>query len=124
MDGLHLQGVAEDEGKALLLAQIGDPVPAEQALDGDGQVHPVGGESLQELVAVTGQLPVDEDLSFLVEDAQIETAGVEVDTAVMNMLFRVESQSRPPFLGFPPTAYRGGRLKGASNQYPRPQADG
>jgi hypothetical protein len=53
MDRLHLQGV-----EALLLAKVGQPVPAEQALDSDGQVFAVGCQSLQQLLSVTRQLPV------------------------------------------------------------------
>jgi len=30
--------VAEDEGDALVLTEIGEPVPAEHALDGDDEV--------------------------------------------------------------------------------------
>jgi hypothetical protein len=123
MDRFHVESVAEDESDPLFATQVGDPIPAEQALDGDRQVLSIGSEGLQQLLSVTRQLSVDEGLSFLVEDAEIEATGVEVDTAVMNMLFRVESQSRPPFFGFPPTAYRSGRLEGASNQYPRDAAD-
>jgi hypothetical protein len=44
---------------------------------------------------------------------------VEIDATVMNMLFGVESHRRGLLSWFPPTAYRGGRPKGASNQYPR-----
>jgi hypothetical protein len=91
VDSLHLQCMAEDEGEALLGAEVGAPVPAEEAFDSDDQVFAVGPESAQELLTIAGELLVDEDIAGLIEDAQIEAAGVEVDAAVVNMLFPVES---------------------------------
>jgi hypothetical protein len=37
VNGLHVDGVAEREDDALRLAQIGEPVTAEQALTGDDE---------------------------------------------------------------------------------------
>src|SRR5436305_1606151 len=123
VDGLHVESVAEDKLEALLVAQVGDPVPAEQTFDGDHQVLSVGGESLQQQLALTGQLPVHQSLALLVQDAEIEAASVEVDTTVVNMLSGVESHRGLLSWSSQPTAYRGGRLKGASNQYPGGRAD-
>src|SRR5947199_10775847 len=75
VDGLHVESVAEDKLEALLVAQVGDPVPAEQTFDGDHQVLSVGGESLQQQLALTGQLPVHQSLALLVQDAEIEAAS-------------------------------------------------
>jgi hypothetical protein len=91
MDGLHVEGVPEDELDALLGAEVGDPVPAEEALDGHDQAFAVGLEDAQEFLSVAGELLVDDGLAVLVEDADIEAASVEVDAAGVNMLFRVES---------------------------------
>jgi hypothetical protein len=124
VDGLHVESVAEDKSEALFAAQVGDPIPAEQAFDGDRQVLSVGGESPQQLVSVTGKLPVHEGIALLVQDADIEAASVEVDTTVVNMLSGVESHRGLLSWSSQPTAYRGGRLKGASNQYPGGRADG
>ena len=118
VDGLHVQSVAEDELDPLLAAQVGDPVPAEQALDGDDQILSVGGEGLQKLLCFAGHLPVDQGIALLVQDAEIEAASMKIDSAVMNMLSGVESHRGLLSWFSQPTAYRGGRLKGASNQYP------
>ena len=40
VDRLHVEGVAEDEGDVLTGAEIGEPIPAEDALDADDQVVP------------------------------------------------------------------------------------
>jgi hypothetical protein len=45
-DGLHVQGVADHEGDALLPAQVGQPVPDEHALDADDQVVAEGERAL------------------------------------------------------------------------------
>jgi hypothetical protein len=119
MDRLHIESVAEDKGEALFATQVSDPVPAEQALDGDRQVLSMGDESLQQLISITGQLPVHEGFALRVQDAEIEAASVEVDTAVVKMLLGVESHRGLLSWSSQPTAYRGGRPEGTSNQYPR-----
>jgi len=43
VDGFHVQGVAEDEGEAFARAQVGDPIPGEDALDGHHEVVAVRG---------------------------------------------------------------------------------
>jgi hypothetical protein len=40
MNGLHVEGVAENEGNVVLGTQIGQPVPGEHALDAHDQVLP------------------------------------------------------------------------------------
>jgi hypothetical protein len=87
MDGFHVEGVPEDELDAVLGAEVGSPVPAEEAFDGDDEPLAVGLEDAQELLAVPGELLVDDGLSGLVEDADVEAAGVEADTAGMDVLF-------------------------------------
>lgn len=91
MDSLHLESMAEDELDALFVAEVGDPIPAEEALDSDSQVLAVGFEGPEELVSVAVELPVDEGFAFLVEDAEIQAPSVEVDAAVVTMLLGIES---------------------------------
>ena len=68
------------------------------------------------------QLAVDEDFADLIEDAEVEATGVQVDPAVVLVLLGVESHrgllSRGSWIRpQQPTAWVG--RKGASNQYPR-----
>jgi hypothetical protein len=56
---------------------------------------------------------VDEGLAALVKDAEVQAAGVQGNPAVVPTLLGVANSSRPP------TAYRVGSRKVASNQYPR-----
>ena len=74
-----------------------DPVPAEEALAGNDESLAVGHEDAQKLLAVAGDLLVEEGVSGHTEDADIEATGVEADAAGVNMLFRVESH-RVPFM--------------------------
>ena len=40
VNGLHVEGVAEDEGDAFAGAEVCEPVPGEHALDGHDEVFP------------------------------------------------------------------------------------
>ena len=37
MDGFHVEGVPQDPGDCLFSAEIGEPIPGEQAFDRDDQ---------------------------------------------------------------------------------------
>jgi hypothetical protein len=118
VDRLHVEGMAEDELDVLLAAQVGDPVPAEQALDSDHQILPVRSQGLGQQLSITGQFLVDQGFPLLVQDAEIEAASVEVDTAVMNMLSGVESHRGLLSWSSQPIAYRGGRGGGLESVSP------
>ena len=78
MDGLHVESVAEDEGDGVLGTEVGEPVPAEDALAGYDQVLPVGFDGFEEAFSVAGKVLVKQDVALGVQDAQIESAGVKV----------------------------------------------
>ena len=65
-DGFHIEGVAEDEGDALVGAEIGQPVPAEDALGTDDQVVAVGSDGLEEELGFAAEPLVQADLTLLV----------------------------------------------------------
>jgi hypothetical protein len=46
VDGFHVQGVSENESDLLVVAEVGQPVPGEQALDGDDEIVAEGGDGL------------------------------------------------------------------------------
>ena len=58
--------MAEDEGDVLPGAQVGEPVPGEDALDGDDEVVAVGRDGCEEPLGVARDVPVQEDLAVLV----------------------------------------------------------
>ena len=96
VDGFHVEGMAEGEGDLVLGAEVGEPVPVEDALRRDDQVFPVGFDSLEEAGSVAGEVLVKQDVALGVKNAQIHGAGVKVDTAVMLMLLGIEAHGSPP----------------------------
>lgn len=50
--------MAEGQLDPLVLAEVGDPVPAEETLDSYGQILAAGFEDAEELVAIAGELLV------------------------------------------------------------------
>jgi hypothetical protein len=66
-------------------------VPGEDALDADNQVFAVGGNSFQKRFGPCLHIPVQHDLTVLIQDAEIHGAGVQVDPAVKLVLLGVES---------------------------------
>ena len=91
MDGLHGEGVAQDEGNALTGAEVGQPVPGEDPFDADHQVLAVGGHRLQKRFGPCLHLPVEQDLPVPVQDAEVHGAGVQVDATIKLVLLGVES---------------------------------
>ena len=118
VDGFHVEGMAEDEGNTLIGAEIGQPVPAEDALGSDDQVVTVGSDSLEEEIWVAPELLVEADLALLVEDAEIEIATMEVDAAGVLVLDRIEAHGSPPGLDVVWHQHPAYRLRGRSRRGP------
>lgn len=91
VDGLHEEGVTEDEGDLFPGTEIGQPVPSVDALDADDEAIPIGSDHLQERAGVGGEVLVDQDLPVGVQDAGVDGSGVQVDSAPMAVLTVVES---------------------------------
>jgi len=92
MDGLHLERVAQDEGHALTGAEIGQPLPRQAAFDANNHVLAVGRNRLQKRCRSCLHVPVDQDFSRLVEDAEVHGAGVQVDPTIKLVRLGVASQ--------------------------------
>jgi hypothetical protein len=91
VDSLHVEGVAEDEGDVLATAEVGEPVPGEDALDGDDEAFTVRAHDLEEVFGRGGDVLVDEDPPLAVEDADEHRSGVKVDAAVEGVALGVKS---------------------------------
>src|SRR5262249_3420329 len=87
----HVQGVAEGEGDGFLLAEVGQPVPGEHALDADHEAVAEGGDGAEEGVGPGRQVAVEDDGAVVVEDADVHGPRVQVDAGVESVLLRVES---------------------------------
>ena len=97
MDGLHVEGVAQDEGDIVLGAEVGKPVPAEDALCTDDQIVPVGLDRTEKAVRLAAHVAVEERFAGVVlQDAEVHGPSVEIDPAVVSMLASVEAHESPP----------------------------
>ena len=91
VDRLHVQRMAEHEGNLLLPAQVGDPVPGEQTLDGDDHVGPEGASTSSSSCFSAGRLLLQDDGAGLIDDADGQEPCVQIDAAVELVWFGVES---------------------------------
>jgi hypothetical protein len=82
--------MAQDEWNLVFVAEISDPVPGEKALDADDNVCTEWGEGIEQELFVSRDLGLTDDLAGLVEHADGEESGMEVDTAVKLMRLVVE----------------------------------
>ena len=90
VNGLHVQGVAEDEGDPLLGAEVGDPVPGEDALDGHHEILPVRGDGGEKVLRGRGAITVDAHRAVPVQDADVHPSRMQVDPTVVSVLLGIE----------------------------------
>ena len=90
------QGVAEGEGDLLGLAQVGQPVPGEQALAPDDEVLAIRLDRVEELVGVGRQVFFEDGLALPVEDVREHGSGVQIDAAIEFVLLVADHASCPP----------------------------
>jgi hypothetical protein len=91
VDGFHVQGVSQNKGDLLGLTQVGEPIPAKQALDADDQPVAEGGHGLEKRLAAGRQVLVENDQALSIEDAQVHGSGVQIDAAIESVLSSVET---------------------------------
>jgi hypothetical protein len=80
-----------DKGDHLLLAEIGDPLPGKPALHADHQVFAAGCDERQQVLGSSLDVLVYQDSTVVVQDADVERAGMQIDAAVMHVRLGVES---------------------------------
>jgi hypothetical protein len=86
VDRLHVKCVPQNEGDLLTGAKVREPVPREDALDGHHDVVAVRGHGAQERCRGRVHVLVRDDLTGLVQDADVQRARVQIDAAVVLML--------------------------------------
>jgi hypothetical protein len=91
MDRLHGERMAQDKGNTLLGAEIGQPVPGEEAFDANHQVRPVRCNRLEKGPRGCLHIPMQKDLSILIQDADLHGPGMQVNATGEFVLFGVES---------------------------------
>ena len=77
-------------------AQVADPVPGEQALDADDDIGPVRREGVEEDALVGRDFRLTDDLPCLVEDADSQEPGMQIDAGVELVLLGVEIHGASP----------------------------
>ena len=83
--------MAQDKRQPFLCTQVGKPVPRKDTFDGDDNIVPIGRNSLEQGIGTGLHIPVQHYLAVLTQDTHIHGAGMQVDTTVKLVLFRVES---------------------------------
>jgi hypothetical protein len=91
VDQPHVQGVPEHERNLLRPAQISDPVPGKQTFDRHDDVRPKRGQRIEQQLFVRRDLRLQDDAARLVDDADGQKSGVQIDATVELMLLGVET---------------------------------
>jgi len=126
MAGLHRAGRPKHTGKAWASAEVGTPRPGQEAFDADDQVGPVRRDGLETRRWAGWHVAVQHDLPVLVEEADLQGAGLQGDATGNFGLLRVTapavssaSVGCEPSASSPTVVCRAGGL----NQYPPRAAD-
>jgi hypothetical protein len=83
--------MTQDELNAFLGAQIGQPVPAEDAFDGNAQVSTIGIDGFQERLGTGAKVTVQQDLPLWIQDTEIHPTSMQIDAAVIAVTLGIES---------------------------------
>jgi len=93
VDGLHGEGMPEDDGKTLPSAQVSQPVPREETCDRDDYVVTIRRKDLEQGLGAGRAMLVHHDRPIAVQDADGHRPGVEINPTVRFVLFGVESHA-------------------------------
>ena len=75
VNGFHIEGSGQDELDALLGTEIGQPVPGEDAFDGNDEVLTKRFDSIQESLWTGVQVAVRQDLALLDSECKHTSSG-------------------------------------------------
>ena len=91
MNGFHREGMSKDTRNAFSGAEVGQPVPGEDAFDTDDQLLPVGRDRREQGLWASGHIPVSQDLAIAIQEAEVHGTSMHVDATVQWVLWGVES---------------------------------
>jgi hypothetical protein len=91
MDGLQIEGMAEDKGDAVFSTEVSQPVPDQHPFGSDDDRIAVRGASLEKRFGGGWHVTVPPGFTGVVEDAHVHGAGVSRDATVIRVLCGVES---------------------------------
>jgi len=116
--------VAQDKRNVFLCTEVGNPIPGEDTLHGNDNVFAVGSNGLQKYIRVRFDVTVQNDFSLCVENTEVHTLGVEINSTEKFVLLGVKSHTRPPFEKFFRLIYDTAlQYQGGLNEYQNNPAD-
>jgi hypothetical protein len=83
--------MTKDERNVVLAAEVGEPVPAKDALDADEHITEVLKDQFEKQFRIGFDVLMHFDLAFAADNADVHFACVQVDTAIVLVLLGVES---------------------------------
>ena len=91
--------MSEDEGDVVFGAEVGQPVPGEDALDAYDDIFSKRFDGFEERFGASLHVPVQNDFSFEVLDAEVHRSGVQIDAAIVLVTVCEESHRGLLLLG-------------------------
>jgi hypothetical protein len=76
--------------------EIGQPVPAEDALGTYDHIAPEGSHGVKERLTIARQVFVQYVGALRIQNAQVHAASVQIDAAVVLVLTTIETHEVPP----------------------------
>jgi hypothetical protein len=89
--------MAEHKGYFVLGTKVCNPVPAKDAFNTDNDVIDIWKNHFKEQLRIGFDVFVNMSFTLFVEDANIHFSGVQIDTAIVFVLFIVKSHNLASF---------------------------
>jgi hypothetical protein len=83
--------VAKDKRNTFARAEVGEPVPGENAFDTDDQILTIGRNGLEKHLWTGFHIAMEQALPVLAQDTHGHAARMQIDAAIRFMLFGVKS---------------------------------
>jgi hypothetical protein len=83
--------MTEDEGDGFPSTEVCEPVPTEHTFSAYDDIFSVRLDGIEEGFRLSGQVAMEQDLASLVQDTDVHGPGVEINTAVEEVLSGIES---------------------------------
>jgi hypothetical protein len=91
VDGFHLERVTQDDSTPLLGAEIGEPIPGEETLDGHDKPLAVWSNGREKRFRGGFHMAGQKNVAIMAQDADRHGAGMQVETAGNGVLRGVEA---------------------------------
>jgi len=71
MNSFHIKGMAQNEGNALVRAEVGEPIPGKDTFNGDDEAITIGGNGFEEGIRGGFHVAVQHDFAIVTQDANV-----------------------------------------------------